>query len=70
MEKMRVMIFKLMCPNVMLVHILCLQLIRLIQNPRLLAKKFKLAAIMKNLPYTDTGSMVESARIMALLVMA
>ena len=27
MEKMRVMIFKLMCPNVMLVHILCLQLI-------------------------------------------
>ena len=27
MEKMRVMIFKLMCPNVILVHILCLQLI-------------------------------------------
>ena len=39
LEKMRVMIFKLMCPNVMLVHILCLQLIRLIQNPRLLAKR-------------------------------
>ena len=36
----------------------------------IMLKEFKLAAKMKNLPYTDTGSMVESAPIMALLVMA